>query len=168
MRGGFDVCAGFSRALDNAGNEVDPVLGEIVAVVPFRVAIDAVGVLQPDRVNGQLVAERGAVVGAWRDHIKPVDEAGIDLRIEVLPEVSSQGLDHVSWAGAAVGHVDESELNAALVFPVRDLGFALGELGICLGRRISVLSPSEWCGGPSILEKALARLQPTALNGSVQ
>jgi site-specific recombinase XerD len=31
VRGGFDVCAGFSRALDDAGNEVDPVLREVVA-----------------------------------------------------------------------------------------------------------------------------------------
>ena len=38
--------------------------------------------------------------------------------------MSSQGLDHVGGAGAAVGHVDEGELNTALVFPVCDLAEA--------------------------------------------
>lgn len=65
--------------------------------------IDAVGVLQLDRVDGQLVAERGGAVGVWRDHIKPVDEAGVDLGVEMLPEVSGQRLDHVGGAGAAWG-----------------------------------------------------------------
>jgi hypothetical protein len=46
VRGGFDVCAGFSGALDNAGDEVDPVLREVVTVAPLGVAIDAVGVRQ--------------------------------------------------------------------------------------------------------------------------
>jgi hypothetical protein len=46
MRGGFNVFADLAGALDDAGDEVDPVLREMVAVAPFRVAIDAVGVLQ--------------------------------------------------------------------------------------------------------------------------
>jgi hypothetical protein len=68
MRGGFDVLAGCARAFDNAGNEVDPVLREVVAVASFGVAIDAVGVPRRDRVERQLVAKGKGVGDAWRDH----------------------------------------------------------------------------------------------------
>ena len=85
VRGGFDVFADLTRAFDNSGDEVDPVLREVVAVAPFGVAIDAVGMLQGDRVDGELLAKRGGVLGIRWDHIEPVDEAGIDLGIEMLP-----------------------------------------------------------------------------------
>jgi hypothetical protein len=57
VRGGFDVFAGLAGALDDRGDKVDPVLREIITVVPGSVGIDAVGVLQRDRVDGELVAE---------------------------------------------------------------------------------------------------------------
>jgi hypothetical protein len=46
MRGGFDMLADLAGAVNDLGDEVDPVLREMVAVAPFRVAIDAVGVRQ--------------------------------------------------------------------------------------------------------------------------
>ena len=45
VRGGFDVLAGVAGALDDGGDEVDPVLREVVAVVPGGIAINAAGVL---------------------------------------------------------------------------------------------------------------------------
>ena len=38
------------------------------------------------------------IVGAGRDDIEPVDEAGIELGIEALAHEGSQGLDHVGRA----------------------------------------------------------------------
>ncbi len=42
----------------------------------------------------------------------------------MLPEMRGEGLDHVGGTGAAVGHVDEGELHAAVVFAVSDLAEA--------------------------------------------
>ena len=63
-----------------------------------------------------LVERRARRVSVRWNDIEPVDQAGIDLRIEALPEMGREGLDHVGGAGAAMGHVDEGELHAALVF----------------------------------------------------
>jgi hypothetical protein len=68
MRGGFDVLAGCARALDNAGNEVDPVPGKVAALAPLRVTIDSVGVPRRDRVERELIAKGKGVGDAWRDH----------------------------------------------------------------------------------------------------
>ncbi len=62
MRGGFDVLADLAGALDDAGNEIDPVLREVLAAGPFGIGVNAVGVLQGDRVDGQL-----AMKGNLRD-----------------------------------------------------------------------------------------------------
>jgi hypothetical protein len=37
VRGGFDVLADLAGALDDASNEVDPILWEIVAMAPLGV-----------------------------------------------------------------------------------------------------------------------------------
>jgi hypothetical protein len=63
MRGGFDVLADLAGALDDAGNEIDPVLREVLAAGPFGIGANAVGVLQGDRVDGQLAMKGGGVVG---------------------------------------------------------------------------------------------------------
>ena len=46
MRGGFDVLADLAGALDDAGNEIDPVLREVLAAGPFGIGVNAVGMLQ--------------------------------------------------------------------------------------------------------------------------
>jgi len=51
--------------------------------------------LHGDRVDRELVERRARRVGIRRNDIEPVDEAGIDLRIEALPEIGGEGLDHV-------------------------------------------------------------------------
>jgi hypothetical protein len=77
--GGFDVLTDLAGALDDAGNEIDPVLREVVAARPLGIGIDAVGVLQGDRVDAQLAMKGSDVVGIGRDDIEPVDETGIDF-----------------------------------------------------------------------------------------
>jgi hypothetical protein len=80
-------------AVDDAGDEIDPVLREVVAVAPLGVGVNAVGVLHVDGVDGQLVEGRTTGIGVWRDDIEPVNEAGIELRIELLPEVVASVLN---------------------------------------------------------------------------
>ena len=79
MRGGFDVLADLAGALDDAGNEIDPVLREVLAAGPFGIGVNAVGVLQGDRVDGQLAMKGSGVVGIGRDDIEPVDEGRISV-----------------------------------------------------------------------------------------
>src|SRR5579875_451418 len=66
MRGGFDVFADLTGALDDAGNEVDPVLREVVAVAPFGVAINAVRMLQHDGCITLPLAAFYIPARAWR------------------------------------------------------------------------------------------------------
>ena len=103
------MLADLARAFDDAGNEVDPILGEVVALAPFGVAIDAVSVLQGDRIDAQLVERRTAGIGVGWNDIEPVDQAGIDLRVKLLPEVSRERrtrsktvrcISDTSWTGA--------------------------------------------------------------------
>ena len=58
MRGGFDVLADLPGALDYAGNEVDPVLQEGVALAPLGVGVNAVGNLIVIYVYDATVASR--------------------------------------------------------------------------------------------------------------
>jgi hypothetical protein len=52
-------------------------------------------------MDGELVERRtGRVSVRWND-IEPVDEAGINLRVEALTEMGGEGLDHVGGTGAA-------------------------------------------------------------------
>ena len=87
MRGGFDVLADLAGALDDAGNEIDPVLREVLAAGPFGIGVNAVGVLQGDRVDGQLAMKGSGVVGIGRDDIELVDEG----RIEGLKDSEDSG-----------------------------------------------------------------------------
>ena len=79
MRGGFDVLTNLAGTLDVAGNEIDPVLREVLAAGPFGIGVNAVGVLQGDRVDGQLAMKGSGVVGIGRDDIEPVDEGRISV-----------------------------------------------------------------------------------------
>ena len=61
VRGGFDVLTSLAGALDDGCDEVDPVLREVVAVIPGGVAVDVVGVLQDKRMDdGAAARELGA------------------------------------------------------------------------------------------------------------
>jgi hypothetical protein len=71
-------------------------------------------------VNGGLVWPSTGLVGVRWNDIEPVDQAGIDLRVKLLPEISRERLDHVGRTGAAVPHVNAGELDAALVFAIGD------------------------------------------------
>ncbi len=73
---GFDMLAELAGAVDDSGDEVDPALGEVVAARPLGVGVDAIGVPQGDRVDGELLMKRRGVVGARGNDIEPVDEAG--------------------------------------------------------------------------------------------
>jgi hypothetical protein len=88
------VFAGLAGALDDAGDEVYPVLREVVAVAPLGVGVHAIGVLHCDRIDRKFVEGRTRRIGIRRNDIEPVDEAGIDLRIVVLPEMSGEGPAH--------------------------------------------------------------------------
>ncbi len=76
VRGSFDVLAGLARALDNAGDVIDPVLRKVVAVVPGGITVDAIGVLQGDGVDGEFAAKWSGVIDVGRNDIEPVDESG--------------------------------------------------------------------------------------------
>jgi hypothetical protein len=69
-------------------------------------------VLQGDGIDAQLVEGRTTGVGVGWNDIEPVDQTGIDLGIEPLPEMRRERLEHVGRTGAAVRHVDEGELKA--------------------------------------------------------
>ena len=108
-------------ASDGLVDERDPVGGEIVGPGPRRVRVDAISVLQANRVNLGFVAE---MVDARRQDVVPVDEAGIDIGVEALAHVGGQGFEHVGGAGSSVGHVDKGELHAVAVAAVGDLAEA--------------------------------------------
>jgi hypothetical protein len=52
--GSFDMLADLAGALHDAGDEVDPVPREVLAAGPFGIGVNAVGVLQGDRVDVSL------------------------------------------------------------------------------------------------------------------
>jgi hypothetical protein len=85
VRSSFEVLPDLAGALDDAGNEVDPVLREVVAIAPLGVSIDTIGMLQGDRMDGELTRPSAAIAGIGRQDIEPADEAGIDLPMELLP-----------------------------------------------------------------------------------
>jgi hypothetical protein len=58
--------SGLAGTLNNADNKVDPMLGEVVATVSFGVPINAVSVLQGDRVNVELARPATDIIGiSW-------------------------------------------------------------------------------------------------------
>ena len=88
--------AGLASARDSGFDEGPPLAGGVIRrAAPVGIGIDAVGVLQGDGVDDDLAVH---IVGAGRDDIEPVDEAGIELGIEALAHEGSQGLDHVGRA----------------------------------------------------------------------
>jgi hypothetical protein len=48
--------AGVAGTLDDRGDEVDPVLRKVVAVVPSGIRIDALAVSQGNGIGGELLA----------------------------------------------------------------------------------------------------------------
>ncbi len=131
MQGGFGEGAGLLAARDGVEDKGGEVFRDVVVGgSPGGMGVDAVGVFQGDGVDGQLVEGR---VGVGGHDIEPVDLAGIDFGIELLAQVGGEGLDHVGGTDAAVGHVDESELDAFAggggMPPMGDLAKA-GEVGI--------------------------------------
>jgi len=96
VRRGLGEFAVLAPALDSGFDEGPPIAGGVIGrAAPVGIGIDAVGVLQGDGVDDELAEH---IVGAGRDDIEPVDEAGIELGIETLAHEGSQGLDHVGWA----------------------------------------------------------------------
>lgn len=81
------MLADLAGAINDAGDEVDPILREVVALVPLGVGVNAVSVLHGNGVDGQLVEGRTTGIGVGRDDIEPVDQTGIDLRVKLLSEM---------------------------------------------------------------------------------